>query len=151
MLHSVVIARLWAVVVCSIALIGCQTTPEPKTADIPDWLNSPPTDKSYFYAVGVSGQTRYVKDAWNQAIQRARAEIGKTVVTEVSSRDLVVSTENSDFSRQIIAAMSDTELHFTEVVERWYDAHGAYGPPNHYYVLVRMERKEAEKLLKTLK
>lgn len=130
---------------------GCKTTPAANPVQIPEWLTTTPYDDRYFYAVGISGQTRSMKDAWNQAAQRARAELGKTIITQVASKDLVISTNESDYSRQVIEAMSDTELHFTEIIGRWNDKTGEYGPPNHYYVLVRMERKQAEKLLKRIK
>jgi len=130
---------------------GCKTTPAANPVQVPEWLTTTPYDYHYFYAVGVSGQTRSIKDAWNQATQRARAELGKTIITQVASKDLVISTNESDYSRQVIEAMSDTELHFTEIIGRWNDQIGEYGPPNHYYVLVRMEKKQAEKLLKRIK
>jgi len=130
---------------------GCKTTPAANPVQVPEWLTTTPYDDHYFYAVGVSGQTRSIKDAWNQATQRARAELGKTIITQVASKDLVISTNESDYSRQVIEAMSDTELHFTEIIGRWNDQIGEYGPPNHYYVLVRMEKKQAEKLLKRIK
>ncbi len=130
---------------------GCKTTPATNPVQVPEWLTTTPYDDRYFYAVGVSGQTRSIKDAWNQATQRARAELGRTIITQVASKDLVISTNESDYSRQVIEAMSDTELHFTEIIGRWNDQIGEYGPPNHYYVLVRMEKKQAEKLLKRIK
>jgi hypothetical protein len=130
---------------------GCKTTPAANPVQVPEWLTTTPYDDRYFYAVGVSGQTRSIKDAWNQATQRARAELGRTIITQVASKDLVISTNESDYSRQVIEAMSDTELHFTEIIGRWNDQIGEYGPPNHYYVLVRMEKKRAEKLLKRIK
>jgi len=130
---------------------GCTTTPEKNPVQVPEWLTTTPYDDRYFYAVGVSGQTRSIKDAWNQATQRARAELGKTIITQVASKDLVISTNESDYSRQVIEAMSDTELHFTEIIGRWNDRVGEYGPPNHYYLLVRMEKKRAAKLLKRIK
>jgi hypothetical protein len=130
---------------------GCKTSPDTNPVPVPEWLTTTPYDDHYFYAVGVSGQTRSIKDAWNQAAQRARAELGKTIITQVASKDLVISTNESDYSRQVIEAMSDTELHFTEIIGRWNDKVGEYGPPNHYYVLVRMEKKQAEKLLKRIR
>jgi hypothetical protein len=110
-----------------------------------------PKDDKYFYAVGVSGQTRRVKDAWNQAILRARAELGKTIITHITSQDLIITTTRGNYAKQLIEALSDTELNFSEVSERWCDRMGAYGPANHYYVLVRLEKKRAEMILKGLK
>ncbi|MBW2633245.1 MAG: LPP20 family lipoprotein [Deltaproteobacteria bacterium] len=129
---------------------GCASGPE-KAQPVPDWLTSTPFDDRYFYAMGISGQTRHVKDAWIQAANRARAELGRTIVSHVSSRDLVISTSKSEYSRQLVEVLSDTELNYTEIIERWYDRYGSYGPAQHYYVLVRMEKKSAAAVLKRLR
>lgn len=128
---------------------GCASSPK-KTEPVPGWLSSPPSDDKYFYAVGISGQTRNVKDAWVQSANRARAELGRTIVSHVSSRDMVISTSKSEYSRQFIEILSDTELNYTEIIKRWYDRYGSYGPPHHYYVLVRMEKKTAATVLRSL-
>jgi len=140
------------VILClSLITAGCLTTPEPEKKSAPEWVNSIPHDENYFYAVGISGPTRNIKDAWNQAIMRARAELGKTIITHITSHDLIISTTRGEYSAQLIEALSDTELNFTEVIERWYDRNGIYGLPDFYYVLVRLEKKRAEMLLRTLK
>ncbi len=131
--------------------VGCITTPEPEKESAPQWVNSAPLDENYFYAVGISGPTRNIKDAWNQAIMRARAELGKIIITHITSHDLLISTTRGEYSAQLIEALSDTELNFTEVIERWYDRNGIYGLPDFYYVLVRLEKKRAEILLRSLK
>ncbi len=142
-------------VLCSLVIAmalaaGCHSQTAGTDQPVPDWLTSMPSDERYLYAVGISGKTRSVKDAWNQAAQRGRAELGKIIITRVASKDLVISTNRSDYSRQVIEALSDTELHFTEVIARWYDASGRYGPPQYYYVLVRMERKDAAAILRKM-
>ena len=135
----------------SLITIGCITAPEPEKKSAPQWVNSIPHDEKYFYAVGISGSTRNIKDAWNQAIMRARAELGKTIITHITSHDLIISTTSGEYSAQLIEALSDTELNFTEVIERWYDRNGIYGLSDFYYVLVRLEKKRAEMLLKGLR
>ncbi|UCH23437.1 MAG: LPP20 family lipoprotein [Deltaproteobacteria bacterium] len=131
--------------------IGCATGPKSKSDNVPEWLQQMPKDDKYFYAIGISGQTRRAKNAWDQAILRARAELGKTIITHVTSQDLIISTTRGEYTRQVIEALSDAELNFTEVTERWWDRRGDYGPANHYYVLVRLEKKRAEMILKDLK
>lgn len=133
---------------CTISLtFGCSTMSKPNQADIPGWLTSIPVDDQYFYAIGVSGPTRRVNDAWNQAAQRARAELGRTIVTHITSRDINITTTRSEYTRQVIESLSDTELNYTEVVKRWVDQRGAYGHKNHLYVLVRMDKKQARSLI----
>jgi hypothetical protein len=76
--------------------------------------------------------------------------LGRTIVAHVSSKDLIIATSRSEYTRQVIDILSDTELNFTEVIERWYDRYGSFGPPNHFYVLVRLEKKQAATILKNL-
>jgi hypothetical protein len=130
---------------------GCRSGPDKRTESVPEWLYSTPRDDRYFYAVGISGQTRKTNEAWDQAIQRARAELGRTIYSHVTSEGLIISTTRGEYSRQVIDILSDTELNFTEVIERWHDKLGTYGPINHYYVLVRLEKKTAKMILKKLK
>ena len=139
------------VILLTVTEFGCATGPQPKTGSIPDWLEAMPKDNNYFYAIGISGQTRQSKIAWDQAILRARAELGKTIITHVTSQDLIISSTRGEYARQVIKALSDTELNFTEVTERWWDRLGNYGPANYYYVLVRLEKKRAEQILKDLR
>jgi len=131
--------------------IGCRSGPDKRTESVPEWLHSTPSDDRYFYAVGISGQTRKTNEAWDQAIQRARAELGRTIYSHVTSEGLIISTTRGEYSRQVIDILSDTELNFTEVIERWHDKLGTYGSINHYYVLVRLEKKTAKMILKKLK
>ncbi|MGD2272981.1 MAG: LPP20 family lipoprotein [Desulfobacterales bacterium] len=147
--HNLVIRLM--VLLLIVSFIACASPSKSRKGAVPGWLNVMPTDDQYFYALGVSGRTRKVKDAWAQAILRARAELGKTVITHVTSQDLVIATNRGEYTRQVIEALSDAELNFTEVIERWFDRTGDYGPPNHYYVLVRLEKKRAELILKDLK
>ncbi|NVM23612.1 MAG: LPP20 family lipoprotein [Desulfobacterales bacterium] len=144
---------IFGVLILSPLLIyaGCRSGPESMAQNVPGWLNSIPGDERYFYAVGISGATRSVKDAWDQAIKRARAELGRTIISHVTSKDMVICSTRGQYASQVIDILSDAELNFTEVIERWHDRFGKYGPPNHYYVLVRLEKKRAETILKSLK
>ena len=109
------------VILClSLITAGCITTPEPEKKSAPQWVNSVTLDENYFYAVGISGPTRNIKDAWNQAIMRARAELGKTIITHITSHVLIISTTCGKYSAQFFVSLSDTELNFTEVINSWY-------------------------------
>ena len=132
-------------------LTGCATTPECRKQSVPQWLQTMSVDETYFYGIGVSGRTRKVQDAWSQAANRARAELGRTIVSHVSSNDLIISTSRGEYSRQLIDILSDTELNYTEIIERWFDQCGSYGPPDHYYVLIRMKKTAAAAVLRKLK
>lgn len=131
--------------------MGCKSGPEPATETVPGWVESIPKDKSYYYAIGISGPTPKITDAWDQAIRRARAELGRVIISHVSSQDSIISSSSGEYVRQIIETLSDTELSYTEVIERWADRSGAYGPPEHYYVLVRIGKGKAESVLRNVK
>jgi len=129
---------------------GCASTQTCDSREVPVWLISTPHDDTYFYAVGISGQTRNVNDAWIQAGNRGRAELGRTIFSHVSSQGMLINTTRGQYSSQLIDVLSDTELNYTEIIERWYDPCGDYGPHHYYYVLVRMDKKTAAAVLKTL-
>jgi hypothetical protein len=130
--------------------IGC-SGPEPVKETVPGWLESIPKDKSYYFAVGVSGPTPRVSDAWDQAVRRARAELGRMMISRISSKGTIISSTSGEYVSEIVKILSDTELNYTEVVKRWTDRSGIYGPPEHYYVLVRIEKKRAESVLRSIK
>jgi hypothetical protein len=129
---------------------GCASTPKCDSKEVPDWLTYTPHDDTYFYAVGISGQTRNVNDAWIQAGNRGRAELGRIIFSHVSSQDTIVNTSRGQYSSQLIDILSDTELNYTEIIERWYDPCGDYGPSHYYYILVRMDKKTASSVLRSL-
>jgi len=131
--------------------MGCKSGPEPVVGTVPGWVESIPKDKSYYYAIGVSGPTPRITDAWDQAIRRARAELGRVIISHVTSQDSIISTSSGEYVSQVLEILSDTELSYTEVIERWADRSGAYGPPEHFYVLVRIEKGKAESVLRRVK
>jgi hypothetical protein len=132
-------------------VLGCRTPPEPINEAPPDWLGSIPHDEVYYYAIGVSGPIPRVSDAWDEAIERARAELGRMIISQISSRGTIISSSSGEYVREIVKILSDTELNYTEVIGRWADRSGAYGPSEHFYVLVRMEKRRAESVLRTIK
>jgi len=134
-----------------LAGIGCQSGPKPVVQTVPGWLESIPRDQSHYYAVGVSGPIPRITEAWDQAIRRARAELGRLIISQVSSKGTIISSSSGQYVKEIISILSDTELNYTEVVERWTDRSGIYGPPEHFYVLVRMEKGRAKSVLRRIK
>ena len=137
------------IIMCLFAF-GCASTQSCDSREVPAWLTSTLHDDTYFYAIGISGQTRNVNDAWIQAGNRGRAELGRIIFSHVSSQDTIVNTTRGQYSSQLIDILSDTKLNYTEVIERWYDPCGDYGPPRYYYVLVRMDKKTASAVLNNL-
>ena len=139
------------VLVLLLTSMGCQSGPQAVTGTVPAWLESIPKDQSHYYAIGVSGPTPRVSDAWDQAIRRARAELGRLMISHITSKGTIISSSSGEYVREIVKILSDTELNYTEVIERWADRSGIYGPPEHFYVLVRMEKRRAESVLTRIK
>jgi len=132
-------------------IMCCQSAPEPVHESPPGWLSSLPQDDTHYYATGISGPTPRISNAWDQAIRRARAELGRLIISHISSKGTIISSSSGEYVREIVKILSDTELNYTEVIERWADRSGVYGPPGHFYVLVRMEKRTAESVLKSIK
>jgi len=131
--------------------MGCQSGPEPVVQTVPGWLESIPKDESHYYAIGVSGPTPRISDTWDQAIRRGRAELGRLIISHITSKGTIISTSSGEYVREIVRILSDTELNYTEVIERWVDRSGTYGPPEHFYVLVRIEKRKAESALRSIR
>jgi hypothetical protein len=138
---------LFGILVLLLSTSSCRSTPEPA----PEWLDSIPQDKDHYYAVGISGPTPRISDSWDQAIKRARAELGRMIVSCVRSDDISISTSSGQYVKEILSILSDTELNYTEVIERWVDRSGVYGPRDHFYVLIRIEKRIAESVLKRVR
>ncbi len=139
------------VLILLLTSMGCQSSPQAVTGTVPGWVESIPKDGTYFYAMGISGPTPRISDAWDQAIRRARAELGRSIISHVRSNGTIISSSSGEYVREIVRILSDTELNYTEVIERWADRSGIYGPPEHFYVLVRMEKKTAKSVLRRIK
>ena len=138
---------LFGILVLLLSTASCRSAPEPA----PGWLESIPQDRDYYYAVGISGPTPRISNAWDQAVKRARAELGRMMISHVRSDDISISTSSGQYVREIVSILSDAELNYTEVTERWVDRSGVYGPPDHLYVLIRIEKRRAESVLKRVR
>ena len=141
----------FGVLILMLTGMGCQSGPEPVVETVPGWLESIPKDQRHYYAVGVSGPTPRITDARDQAIRRARAELGRLMISHIRSKGTIISSSSGEYVREIVKILSDAELNYTEVIERWVDRSGIYGPPEHFYVLVRMEKRRAESVLRRIK
>jgi hypothetical protein len=73
------------------------------------------------------------------------------MISHVTSKGTIISTSSGEYVKEIVKILSDTELNYTEVIERWADRSGVYGPPGHFYVLVRIEKRRAESVLRSVR
>ena len=115
---------------------------------VPEWVNNPPINERYYYAVGRSGPLIPVNDAWEQAKERGRAEIGRYIVSHIKSSFTSIQSTGGDYEDEIVETLSDTKLNYTEVVSQWHDVDGINGNKNHFYVLIRIERSKADELIR---
>ena len=127
--------------------LGCQSGPKPVTEPCPKWAQSIPRDQTYFYARGTSGPTPMPVDAWDQATERARKGLALTIISHVRVDTTISSSSRGQYVEEIVRILSDTELNYSQAIEMWYDRYGICGHEGHYYVLVRMERRNAETVL----
>ncbi len=150
--HNTNLYHLFSIAPLALLIIatGCKSGPEPVVQAVPEWVESVPKDDIYYYALGVSGPTLRIADAWDQAVRRARAELGRLIISHVTSRDTIITTSSGEYVREIVKILSDAELNYTEVVERWADRSGVYGPGEHFYVLVRIEKGRAQSVLRSI-
>ena len=121
--------------------------PEKTEPEVPGWLTKMPVDDEYFYAIGVSGPTRNPKDAWEQAARRARVELGKTVISYVASISSSRTTTRGQYVEVEETVISEAVLKYSETVGRWVDKAGEMGFKNHYYILIRMDKRDGKGLL----
>jgi hypothetical protein len=133
-----------------VVALGCQSSPPP-AGPCPKWVQSIPTDDVYYYALGVSGPRPQTTEMFGQAIERARAELGRTIISHVTSDGIHSSSTGGQYAQEIVRVLSDTELNYTEVIERWHDPAGACGAPNHCYVLVRIKKTTAQGIGRSIK
>lgn len=86
--------HLCSFVILALLLVatGCKSGPEPVAEPTPGWIESIPKDDTRYYALGVSGLTPRIADAWDQAIRRARAELGRMIICHISSWDTIITT-----------------------------------------------------------
>ncbi|MFH1138207.1 MAG: hypothetical protein V1816_19210 [Pseudomonadota bacterium] len=147
---------VWGFLLLTVMIMGCPAPPptnpslEPKQGapeKIPEWLDKMPVDEVYFYAIGVSGPTRNPKDAWTQAAKRARVELGRTVISYVASISSSRLTDKGQYILMEETVISEAVLKHSEIVGRWFDRTGVHGFPSHYYLLLRMDKKEGKGLL----
>ncbi len=137
--------------ICLLTDVACLHRKRHEGKNCPGWVNSIPSDRQHYYALGISGSTRVAREAYRQATQRARAELGRMIVIHVRSKGLFISTTDGQYTKEVIDILSDTELNFTEVAEIYYDRGGSCGPPDHHYVLVKVDKKRAKMILKSIR
>lgn len=110
--------------------------------DKPEWVSALPEEEDAIYALGVAEGYYFYVNGREAAKDKARAELGRTIQTEVQSvlTDWYeVNTGSSGYQidqnylEEISKSVSDATLSGSQVVETWFDR-----SPKWHYALARM-------------
>lgn len=118
---------------------------------VPGWVKKSPADEKYYYGLGSAGQSYNKNPAQALRIARERALIDLAMQLRVqvtTSTTLVDSSRSSRYELESVQ-FTDEELENVANVDSWVDRRGRAGPENQTYVLVRLSRGDAKRLLNT--
>jgi len=93
----------------------------------PKWIESPPKDDNYFYAVGVSPEYYYEISSWKEAEKLARRNLARSIYIEIKSLQ-----KKSQQFQEITDEKLEMDLYNIQVVARWRDVIEKI-----FYVLIR--------------
>lgn len=108
----------------------------------PGWVHQPPSDSTYYYAIGSAGP-QYNGSRANAiriARERALAELAGQVRVRVASTSTLSDRGGGSEYVSESVQLSDEVLQDVETVGSWYDERGRAGSPGHTWVLVRVAR-----------
>lgn len=114
----------------------------------PAWVNNPPEANDAVYAVGVSGPTFYPEDSAKYAAQNARAELGRTISSTVTSALLAVASSDGTYvdtasASQATHEYSEALVEDAVIVATWVDRSGSYsGVSGTTYALVKIDKSK---------
>jgi hypothetical protein len=106
----------------------------------PAWIDSPPQERAFIYAVGSYVGALYVEDNLSYALDRARGSLSKAIRSHVIADTMVRETETSSRMQSDVKVSTDHHLEKAEHVETWTDRSGERGRPGTVWVLIRVPR-----------
>lgn len=123
---------LWVLLCC---LAGCWTT----TSQIPSWIDRPPVDQAYLYAIGTYVGSLYPEDNRKNAHKDAIGRLSWQIRTHVVDRVQVTQGASSSTLKRKTDLNADNLVEISEVLEWWVDQDGQVqsGLPGTVYCLVR--------------
>ncbi len=93
------------------------------------WIESPPQDNNFHYAIGSTSKIFSEYKAWEQAENNAIMNLARQIAMEDAIEVLINKDQMmSKFNEEV-----NVELRNIQIIERWKDPH-----TNTYYVLIRM-------------
>jgi hypothetical protein len=123
--------------------------PAPETtADVPYWVRRTPSEKGKVCATGAVNPTFYQQDGRVYAAEAARNELARSVQVHISSIMYdSESTSGGDVRQYIVSevttAVQDGVVSGAEVLEYWYDDHGAVARKGMTYALACMSTDQS--------
>lgn len=132
-----------ATIIC-LCCAGCGT---------PGWIDCPPASRGYIYAVGRWPKAYYANQR-RQAADDARAEIARTLHSEVNELVLTVETGYGprllQRMQRVLSSITATDLEGCEVMKYWKDENGRAGPEGTLYALARISREDAAQAVRDM-
>jgi hypothetical protein len=108
-------------------------------SSVPDWIDTPPVNSRYLYAVGSYVGSLYPEDNRKNAEDDARARLARQMKTRVIERLRIRSwSTGASFDRRA-ELIAEASVKNSETVTFWVDTGGEVvdGVPGTVYVLVR--------------
>lgn len=102
----------------------------PKGLPLPSWIETPPQDGNYYYAVGLAAEYYYETSSWREAEARARRNLARVVHTKMQALQKVGAQ-----GQEILNEELSVVLRNMEVVSRWRDQEEKF-----FYALIRMPK-----------
>lgn len=96
----------------------------------PDWVESLPASREYYYGVGSAPEYYFEKSSWTEAERLARRNLGRAVVSDVKALQKMGEQGQEIRDEQLQVTLSNIQI-----AARWKDPQSSL-----YYVLARMRR-----------
>lgn len=97
----------------------------------PSWIEGPPRDRSYDYAVGLAPEYYYESSSWREAEMLARRNLARTVYTKMQVLQKIGAQGQEILNEEVSVVLRNLE-----VVSRWRDSEDKI-----FYVLIRMPKQ----------
>lgn len=126
----------------ALLLVGCSLGPtaEAPGYEAPAWIDKPPVDSTYLYAVGTYWGSLNPADNEKNAIADATTRLAQAIRTRVQSLQSVKSDEGSVSAQGTALLEADGQVQNAQHLETWRDVDGLRGRSGSVWVLLRVER-----------
>ncbi|HSW61251.1 MAG TPA: hypothetical protein VLJ60_10655 [bacterium] len=137
--------------ISSCATTGQQIRLERSKPSEPDWIKGVPAEENFFYVVGVSTKIDSLEKAKDIARKSAVSQLSEHIGIRMRSSVNIKSSSRSDTEvDENIDSTTQAEIRGMEIVDEYFvkkirEAGSLYEEKFSYYVLCRLNKKEADK------